>query len=608
MQNRGQVTIFIIIAIVIVAAVGIFFVMNQGIFAEKIPASMEPIYNTFLTCVEDEVLVGVSVLESQGGYIELPDFEQGSEYMPFSSQLNFLGNPIPYWYYVSGNNIPKEQIPSRGDMEEQLENFVEEKIKTCIFENYYDEGFIISLSEPKAKINIKESEIQINLDMDLDIERGEESVSVKNHKVVSSSELGRLYDSAIKVYEQEQKSLFLENYGVDVLRLYAPVDGVELSCAPLTWNAEEVLDELEDAIETNTLSLKSSGDDDDYFVVDNLNVKEDVRFINSKQWPRGFEVVPSESSVLISSPVGNQQGLGALGFCYVPYHFVYNMRYPVLVQVYSGEEIFQFPLAVVIQGNKPREALDATAVAAEDSQICEYRNTNVKVNTYDSFSNSVEADISFECFGSRCDIGKTIGGSLEGEFPQCANGFVVAKAEGYENAKFVYSTTSGGSVDIIMDKIYEVEIDLKLDSTNYNGNAVISFVSDSGSRTIVYPDQKIVELSEDQYEIQVSVYEDSDLKLDATSKEQCVEIPRSGFGGLFGLTSEKCFDVEFPAQIVSNVLVGGGKQNYYVLESELQNSNLIEINARGLPTPKTIEELQKNYGLFETKDLDVMFK
>jgi rod shape-determining protein MreC len=31
-------------------------------------------------------------------------YEASSEYMPFSSQLDFLGNPVPYWYYISGNN------------------------------------------------------------------------------------------------------------------------------------------------------------------------------------------------------------------------------------------------------------------------------------------------------------------------------------------------------------------------------------------------------------------------------------------------------------------------------------------------------------------------
>jgi len=63
-----------------------------------------------------------------------------------------------------------------------------------------------------------------------------------------------------------------------------------------------------------------------------------------------------------------------------------------------------------------------------------------------------------------------------------------------------------------------------------------------------------------------------------------------------------------PAQIVSNALSGGGKENYYILESELADANFIEINAESLPTPKSIEELQNNYILFEELNLDIQFK
>ena len=117
-----------------------------------------------------------------------------------------------------------------------------------------------------------------------------------------------------------------------------------------------------------------------------------------------------------------------------------------------------------------------------------------------------------------------------------------------------------------------------------------------------------MELSEGQYEVQVYIYKNSSLRLAETIYEQCMDIPQSGLGGFFGLTKEKCFDVEIPAQIVSNVLSGGGKQNYYLLESELSGSSVIEINAESLDLPKSIEDLQDNYALFEEKDLDIYFK
>ena len=582
----------------------------------SLPSSIEPVYNTFLFCLEKDTLTGIDVLESQAGYINLPDFEPGSPYMPFSSHLDFLGNPVPYWYYVSGNNIQKEQVPSKSRMEKEIEGFIEQKIRDCIFENYYENGFEIDLGEPKADVSIRNNEVEVDLDMNLDISYGNDTSIIKNHNVVVKSKLGSLYNSAKMIYEKEQENLFLENYAVDTLRLYAPVDGVELTCSPLTWGADEVFDELEKAIEANTLSLKvKDGDynlrkkENNYFVVDaEVEPDTDARFLNSKEWPNSFEVLPSEGGVLISEPVGNQPGLGVLGFCYVPYHFVYNVKYPVLIQVYSGEEIFQFPVAIVIQGNKPRKALDASAAESGAPPLCEYKNTLINVNTYDTGLNPIDAEISYKCFETSCYIGKTVSGSLLEKFPQCVNGYILAKSDGYEDAEYLYSTTQEGSADIIMDKLYEMQIELDLGNKAYGGHAIISFVSDKASKTVVYPEQKSVELSEGQYEIKVYTYKNSSLKIEKSVQEKCIEVPDSGLGGVFGFTDEKCFDIEIPEQIISNALSGGGKENYYILESELQDFTIIDINAESLPTPKSIEDLQNNYILFEDKELNIVFK
>ncbi len=615
-SKKAQVTIFIIIAIVLVAGIAVFFMIREGIIFRGLPVSIEPAYNAFLVCLEEDIEVGISILESQGGYIELPDFEPGSTHMPFSSQLNFVGNLIPYWYYVSGNGIEKEQVPSKKVMEEQLQNFVEKRVRDCSLGSYYDEGFEIEFGEPSADINIGNNAVDIKLNMKMDIQKEEDHSLINNHKVSVKSKLGVLYDSAKKVYIKEQRDLFLEEYAVDFLRLYAPVDGVEITCSPKTWNADEVFDSLEEAIEINTFALRTgrASGDDKYFVVD-LNVREEVRFINSRNWPRSFEVLPSEGNLLLANPVGNQPGLGILGFCYVPYHFVYNIKYPVLVQVSSGQETFQFPMAVVIQGNNPREALDVKA-GKIDVELCEYMNTDILIRTYDTSLNSVDAQISYECFGEKCNIGTTSEGLLEGEFPQCMNGNVIARAEGYEETRHELSTINEGSVDVILNKLYEVDVDLKLDGVNYNGEAIIYFISQvddsgepsyGGTKTVVYPEQNSVKLVQGAYEIQVYIYEASSLTFESTMTEQCVEVMGTGLKGLLGLKETECFDIEMPEQIISNVLAGGGKQEYYILESQLAGSGRIEISADSLPVPKTLEELQNNYILFEDKNLEVGF-
>jgi hypothetical protein len=98
--KRGQLTIFIIVAIVLVVAVAIFFIFRGSLIKSEIPKDMDPLYTSFLGCIEEDTMTGIDLAETQGGYVYIPELELGSSYMPFSSQLNFLGNPVPYWYYV----------------------------------------------------------------------------------------------------------------------------------------------------------------------------------------------------------------------------------------------------------------------------------------------------------------------------------------------------------------------------------------------------------------------------------------------------------------------------------------------------------------------------
>ena len=45
---KGQVTIFIIIAVLIVAAVGIYFLVRSSVVSEKIPSEFQGIYDDFV--------------------------------------------------------------------------------------------------------------------------------------------------------------------------------------------------------------------------------------------------------------------------------------------------------------------------------------------------------------------------------------------------------------------------------------------------------------------------------------------------------------------------------------------------------------------------------
>src|SRR3989344_4265539 len=94
LNKIGQITIFIIIAIVIVAGIIIFFVVRNVLEKSEIDSNTD-IFDFFDSCIESKTRNAISISGSQGGYIETPEFEPGSTFSPFSSQLDFLGTPIP---------------------------------------------------------------------------------------------------------------------------------------------------------------------------------------------------------------------------------------------------------------------------------------------------------------------------------------------------------------------------------------------------------------------------------------------------------------------------------------------------------------------------------
>jgi len=471
------------------------------------------------------------------------------------------------------------------------------------------------------KTVINENEISVDVRQDLSIQFGETTWAGSNHNVGVNSRLGNFYDIANKIYANQKETMFLENYGVDILRLYAPVDGSEVGCATKLWALSDIRENLTQALEGNIPSIKIKGDyynlasgENEYFVQDiGEEVNVDVNFMFIRDWPFKLEVWPEEDGILRADPVGLQEGLGILGFCYTPYHFVYDFAYPVLIQLYSGTEMFQFPVVVFIEKNQPREAVDAVGLPNVVPELCNKKNTKVNVYTYDTSLDPIEAQIKFKCFDTTCLIGKTelkgVDAVLEDNFPQCVNGFIIAKADGYETEKYQISTTSESEAIIIMDKLYDLDLEIQKEGKELEeSQVVVSFSKEDDVTAVVYPEQKNVELSVGQYEIKVYVYSNSTINLKGSTTQKCVEVPKTGLLGYFGATEDNCFDLVIPDQTVTSAVSGGGTQNYYIGESELEGSEKIILDVENFGVPTKVEDLQENYNNVEIKSIKVFFE
>jgi hypothetical protein len=597
MKKNGQVTLFIILAIIVVGSIIAYFAL-RGSFSQDIPEEMRPVYDYYLSCLEEVSHQGIALLGQQGGYLDLPEFVPGSQYMPFSSQLDFLGQPVPYWMYVSGNNLLKEQIPTLGSMESQLGDFVSKRVSDCDFTDFEREGYSIYVDEGSVNVKINKLDVDLDINNRVTIFRGNQSVVVSNHDVLVNSKLGKFYGLALDVYSFEKSEMFLEAYALDVMRLYAPVTGTDITCTPKIFVDEIIREDIVSGLAANIPSLKLEGEyydlsdkERNYFVTDTgKNIDENVNFMYSPDWPTKIEIYGDR----VAKPVGLQEGLGILGFCYVPYHLVYDIGFPVMIQFYDTEEIFQFPVSIIISKNQAREALPTTGGALIESKVCEFNNQPVEISTYDTNLNPVEARLQFKCLDSVCEVGETqIEGGVsifQGNLPQCVNGFLVVSAEGYADTKYPFSTNEESLANVVLSKKFEIPLDL--------GNvdkALVTFSSEDYSTTALYPEISSVDLIEGYYNVTVYVYDNSSLKFPSIDDRRCVDVPESGLAGVFGAETEKCFDISIPETDISFAVVGGGNTQEYFTEGMLDEAVGLKINIPLFGLPGNLEELQENH-------------
>lgn len=626
MSRRGQIAIFVIIALVIVAGIIVYFFARGNVSSSSIPAELSPVFNYYESCIEQEGKIAIELAGSQGGYVDTGEYVPGSEYAPFSSHLNFLGFPVPYWYYVTGNGLIKENIPMRGDIENGIADYVEERLSNCDFTRFNEQGFDIEVGEPEVRVNVEDESVGINVKSDLVVTKGVESAKRNEHNVGINSKLGKFYDLAKEIYEKQKEDAILENYAVDVLRLYSPVDGVEISCSGKVWKTREVIDDLKSGLEANIASIKFGGDyyelsnkEDEYYVVDlDKSVDENVNLIYSRNFPTKVEIYGEgvDDELMISSPVGIQEGMGIMGFCYSPYHFVYDVSFPVLVQIYNNDEVFQFPVVSVIDNNLAREGVFSELALDEsvDYDLCEFNTQDVQLNVYDVNLNSInqKVDVSYQCFNQRCRLGESIGGHFEGKAPSCLNGYLLLQSEGYANSQELFSSNSEDVFDVILDREYEVKIELNVGGNLLSGDgdesAVILFVGKDGAKTVstALPEGGNVKLSEGLYDVMVYVYGKSDITLSESKKTQCYDVPKSGVLGFFGATKKNCVDITIPESKIDYSLIGGGKGETYILESELEKGKMV-LQVDGLPLPRSLEDLQYNYEAFDLMEVYLDF-
>ena len=198
---RGQVAVFIIIAILIVGVgggVGYFVKVkndaraNEEFFSQgEIKIQVDNIDSAVLSCVEDVGVSGLEVIGLQGGYYNKPvgsfDLEEGF---------------IPY-YYDRGEFL----MPSVSEIEKELEEYVSDEIGDCV-EVLEFEGFDLKLGSGDVDVVIGDDAVLFEIDKSVRIEKDGHKVlfDLEEHGFSVESVLSDIFEVAEYLTESHKEN------------------------------------------------------------------------------------------------------------------------------------------------------------------------------------------------------------------------------------------------------------------------------------------------------------------------------------------------------------------------------------------------------------------
>jgi len=157
LNKRGQVSIFVIVAIVIVGLLLVYFLVLPKVAPELVPGADVSTPNAFLKdCIESDVKEAIDILSKHGGYAE----PEGT--------ILFNGTNIKYLCYTEENfkTCVVQEPFIKNRFESELSSIVKPKIERCFedFEREFeDRGFVVSLPSIEPKISVVLDSIRIEI-------------------------------------------------------------------------------------------------------------------------------------------------------------------------------------------------------------------------------------------------------------------------------------------------------------------------------------------------------------------------------------------------------------------------------------------------------------
>ncbi|MBI4142001.1 hypothetical protein HY484_03695 [Candidatus Woesearchaeota archaeon] len=247
MHKTGQITIYILIGIVLLIAIGTTVYLTTKTTL-KTTTIIQPESNikTYITdCLTITGIEALKKLGEHGGYINPADrILSGKKFRfndnPTESDALYLtpynDQPVIYWWHLkSPNNCKKcdlttENAPTLEQEKTQIEQYILQELPRCInnFEPFLKQGYHIKTTDKKIKITMTEADTRITLTMPTTISRGGTETKETTFETIIDIPFKQIHTLATEITKDIALRQRLETTFLHTLAFYSGTDATKL--------------------------------------------------------------------------------------------------------------------------------------------------------------------------------------------------------------------------------------------------------------------------------------------------------------------------------------------------------------------------------------------
>jgi len=206
-MKKAQVTLFVIIAIVIVAGILLFFlVRNNVISIPGITPAMPDVQSIIDKCVRDATSDVINLMLPTGGFISPDNYKL------------YENNKVQYLCYNSNyyQTCINQQPLYIQHLQSEIKSYITPKVEECfnnLEKDLRKKGFDVSSQNEEVSVVLVPKQADVFIDKNIQISRNDETKNFDKFRVSVNSPIYDLANIAIEIVNQEAKYCYFEYLG-----------------------------------------------------------------------------------------------------------------------------------------------------------------------------------------------------------------------------------------------------------------------------------------------------------------------------------------------------------------------------------------------------------